>query len=93
MQSPNPYADILYLPHHRSTVRPGMSIHDRAAQFAPFAALTGFGDSAISYTLRFWVKIADYWDAYFYVNQNIKTAFDANGIEMTYPHLNVHLDK
>ena len=60
---------------------------------APFAALTGYGDSAISYTLRFWVKNADYWDAYFYVNQNIKTAFDANGIEMTYPHLNVHLDK
>ena len=30
---------------------------------------------------------------YFYVNQNIKTAFDENGIEMTYPHLNVHLDK
>ena len=60
---------------------------------APFAALTGYGDSAISYTLRFWVKNADYWDAYFYVNQNIKTAFDENGIEMTYPHLNVHLDK
>jgi small conductance mechanosensitive channel len=60
---------------------------------APFAALTSYGDSAISYTLRFWVKNADYWDAYFYVNQNIKTAFDAAGIEMTYPHLNVHLDK
>ena len=60
---------------------------------APFAAVLSYGDSAISYTLRFWVKNADYWDAYFYVNQNIKTAFDANGIEMTYPHLNVHLDK
>lgn len=51
MQSPNPYADILYLPHHRSTVRPGMSIHDRAAQFAPFAALTGH-DAAIRETAR-----------------------------------------
>ena len=48
---------------------------------APFAALTSYGDSAISYTLRFWVKNADYWDAYFYVNQNIKTAFDENGID------------
>ena len=59
----------------------------------PFAALTAYGDSAISYTLRFWVKSADYWDVYFYVNQNVKAIFDENGIEMTYPHLNVHLDK
>ena len=51
MRSPNPYADILYLPHHRSAVRPGMSIHDRAAQFAPFAALTGH-DAAIRETAR-----------------------------------------
>lgn len=59
----------------------------------PFAALTAYGDSAISYTLRFWVKNADYWDVYFYVNRNIKQVFDENGIQMTYPHLNVHLDK
>ena len=59
----------------------------------PFAALTGYGDSAISYTLRFWVENADYWTVTFYVNQNIKKLFDENGVEMTYPHLNVHLDK
>lgn len=59
----------------------------------PFAALTGYGDSAISYTLRFWVNSADYWTTTFYVNQNIKKLFDENGVEMTYPHLNVHLDK
>ena len=59
----------------------------------PFAALTAYGDSAISYTLRFWVENADYWAVNFYVNQNIKKLFDENGVEMTYPHLNVHLDK
>lgn len=42
----NPYEDIIHLPHHRSASRPYMSIHDRAAQFSPFAALTGF-DSAL----------------------------------------------
>ena len=42
----NSYEDIIHLPHHRSTIRPCMSIHDRAAQFAPFAALTGH-DAAI----------------------------------------------
>lgn len=37
----NPYEDIINLPHHRSTLRPSMSAHNRAAQFSPFAALTG----------------------------------------------------
>lgn len=38
------YADIIHLPHHQSAVRPHMSLHDRAAQFAPFAALTGYDE-------------------------------------------------
>ena len=37
------YEDILYLPHHVSPKRQPMSMEDRAAQFSPFAALTGFG--------------------------------------------------
>jgi hypothetical protein len=37
----DPYADILHMPHHQSTKHPHMPISDRAAQFAPFAALTG----------------------------------------------------
>ena len=60
---------------------------------APFAAVTGYGDSAIQYTLRVWVRNADYWDVYFAVNQKVKKIFDEQGIAMTYPHLNVHLDK
>ena len=39
------YDDIINLPHHQSTTRPHMSLYDRAAQFAPFAALTGYEDS------------------------------------------------
>ena len=38
------YADIIDLPHHQSEKRKHMSLHDRAAQFAPFAALVGFED-------------------------------------------------
>lgn len=60
---------------------------------APFTAVTEYGDSAISYTLRLWVRTEDYWDVYFLVNKRIKDIFDAENIEMTYPHLNVHLDK
>ena len=42
MLEQNSYADILKLPHHKAANRPQMSMHDRAAQFSPFAALTGF---------------------------------------------------
>ena len=45
------YDDILYLPHHRSEKHPPMSMRDRAAQFSPFAALTGF-DGVIAETGR-----------------------------------------
>lgn len=38
------YADIIDLPHHVSDHHPAMSLHDRAAQFAPFAALSGYDD-------------------------------------------------
>ena len=47
----NPYEDILTLPHHKAANRPQISMHDRAAQFAPFAALTGF-DGVIAETGR-----------------------------------------
>lgn len=43
----NKYEDIINLPHHVSSTRPRMSNQDRAAQFAPFAALTGYGDKII----------------------------------------------
>ena len=40
----NNYEDIVNRPHHVSTRHPRMSMPDRAAQFAPFAALTGYGE-------------------------------------------------
>ena len=45
------YGDIIHLPHHVSKTRPQMSMEDRAAQFSPFAALTGY-DEAILETGR-----------------------------------------
>jgi small conductance mechanosensitive channel len=60
---------------------------------APRAVITAYGDSAISYSLRLWVKNPDYWDVYFQVNQRVKDIFDQQEIEMTYPHLNVHINK
>lgn len=46
------YADIINLPHHISKKHPQMSMEARAAQFAPFSALTGY-DDAVQETARF----------------------------------------
>ena len=47
----NKYDDIINLPHHVSKTRKPMTMYNRAAQFAPFAALTGY-DDAIKETSR-----------------------------------------
>ena len=47
----NKYDDIIDMPHHVSKTRPHMSMEDRAAQFSPFAALTGH-EEAIEETAR-----------------------------------------
>ena len=51
MHMKSKYDEIMGLPHHVSKTRPQMPMADRAAQFAPFAALTGY-DSAIKETGR-----------------------------------------
>lgn len=58
---------------------------------APAVRVTNYGDSAIEYVVRVWTKNADYWEVYYDLLEQIKTAFDAAGIEMTYPHMNVHI--
>lgn len=50
-ESNHQYDDIIDMPHHVSPTRPHMSMVDRAAQFSPFAALTGY-DAAIKETGR-----------------------------------------
>ena len=50
-KDPHRYDDIIHLPHHQSQVHPHMSLSDRAAQFSPFTALTGY-DDAVQETAR-----------------------------------------
>lgn len=42
-----PYDDIIHLPHHVSKHHPQMSLYSRAAQFAPFAALSGHNEAIV----------------------------------------------
>ena len=53
--------------------------------------LSNYGESSIEYTVFCWCSAADYWDVYFGLGENLRSAFAAHGVEMTYDHLNVHI--
>lgn len=57
----------------------------------PFVRVSNYGDSAIEYTVRAWCATDDYWTVYFDLMEQVKVAFDKANIEMTYPHLNIHM--
>ena len=57
----------------------------------PMIRVEGYRDSAIEYVVRVWCANADYWTVYYDLLEEFKAAFDAAGIEMTYPHVNVHM--
>ncbi|KYN87713.1 mechanosensitive ion channel protein [Vibrio cidicii] len=50
-------------------------------------------DSSVNFVVRPWVKTSDYWPVYFDNMQAIKEALDANGIEIPFPQMDVHLNK
>ena len=60
---------------------------------APFTAVSRYDSSSIDYILRVWTKTEDYWDVHFAINEKVRTTFQNNAVEMSYPHLNVHIDK
>lgn len=57
----------------------------------PFVCVSNYGSSSIEYTIRVWCEAGDYWGVYFDLMDNLKPAFDAAGVEMTYDHLNIHV--
>ena len=60
---------------------------------APMAALQGFRDGTMEFLLQFWTTSDDYWTTNYAVNENIKRELDAIGVQITCPHMNVHIDK
>ncbi|MEL7041944.1 MAG: mechanosensitive ion channel domain-containing protein [Pseudomonadota bacterium] len=53
---------------------------------APFARVVNLGDSSVDIQTRTWVNAGDYWDVKFDLIQQIKEAFDQQGISIPYPH-------
>lgn len=60
---------------------------------APFVALSAYNANDIEYTVRCWVENADYWPVHFALNEAVREAFARHGIEFSYPHTVVHIDK
>ncbi len=50
-------------------------------------------DSSVNFAVRPWCKSEHYWDVYFYMHENIKKAFDKEGISIPFPQMDVHLDQ
>ena len=61
------------------------------AEPEPAVHVDSYGDNAIGYVMRVWTANADYWTVYFDLMDGMKSAFDKAGVEMTYPHVNVHM--
>lgn len=57
----------------------------------PFIGVGELADSSVNLTTRVWVNAADYWDLHFGLLENVKKAFDANGVSIPFPQTDVHL--
>ncbi len=51
------------------------------------------GDSSVNFCVRPWCKSEHYWDVFFYMHENIKKAFDKEGVGIPYPTMDVNLVK
>lgn len=50
-------------------------------------------DSSVNLATRPFCKSEHYWDTWFYMQENVKKAFDAEGVSIPFPQMDVHLDK
>lgn len=60
---------------------------------APFAAVKNYSESTVDYVLQVWSTADDYWTTLFDANKNIKSVFEAEKIEFSYPHVVIHNEK
>lgn len=58
---------------------------------APAVYLSNYKESSIEYKIFCWATVETYWDVYFGLGENLRTAFAQSGVEMTYDHLNIHI--
>ncbi len=59
----------------------------------PMIAVDNLGASSVDLTIRVWVDAADYWTLKFDLTKPLKQAFDARGIGIPFPQMDVHLHR
>ena len=59
----------------------------------PFARLSELADSSVNITTRLWANAADYWDVYFDIMEAVYEQFNAQGINIPFPQMDVHIQK
>ncbi len=76
----------------RKLIQEAMDADERILEEpAPAIALAELGDSSVNFNVRPWVNTPDYWAVRASLLENIKLAFDSNGISIPYPQRDVHL--
>jgi len=76
----------------KEIVRGLLSADERVmAEPAPVVEVATLGDSSVDIVVRPWSKTSDYWGLHFALQQRIKEAFDADGIEIPFPQRVVHM--
>ena len=58
---------------------------------APFAQISKYGESSITFTVRAWAKSTDYWPLYFSIMENVKMEFDKVGIVIPFNQIDVNI--
>ncbi len=59
----------------------------------PIVAVKEHGPSSINFACLIWCKSDDYWNVFYYMQEQVKLAFDKNGIEIPFNQLDVHINK
>ncbi len=49
------------------------------------------GNSSVNFLVRTSVTVATYWDAYFFMHENVKKAFDSENVGIPYPQMDIHI--
>ena len=60
---------------------------------APFIAVTELADSSVNLVVRVWSESADYWGVYFDLTESVYKTFDAEGLSIPFPQMDVHVQK
>ena len=58
---------------------------------APFVRVSGYGESCVNLITKTWCKTEDYWTVYYDIMENVREAYEANGITMPYNKLDVNI--